>query len=251
MPSKQSFGEEVQSYLTGKMVRDRRTGKRVQAIQKRLAQEISIRPETLSRKLKDSQRLTDNDVHLIGETLIWWGLITYRAQLQHLFAHVGYTLPDEDWRREPWQTLIDDTQPLEGAVQPLQHASFEDRKDDLPVKPQVPPETPEIHNLRFQRNPFFTGREAPLKQLRQQLQENGSVAINQPLSVSGLGGIGKTQLALEYAYQSYRTVYQAVFWVDATNKETLQSDYDELAHLLELPERTESDKNRRIQAVKM
>ncbi len=247
MPDKSTFGEEVQSYLTGKMVRDKRTGKRVEATQKRLAQEISIRAETLSRKLKDSQRLTDNDVHLIGETLVWWGLIPYHTQLQHLFEHVGYTLPGDDWRREPWKTLIDDTQPPEGAVLPLQNASFENQKDDLRVKSQVPPETPKLHNIRFQRNPFFTGREAPLKQLRQQLQENGSVAINQPISISGLGGVGKTQLALEYAYQSYQAVYKAVFWVDAATKEMLQSGYKDLADLLELP----SDPDKCIQAVKV
>jgi len=112
---------------------------------------------------------------------------------------------------------------------------------------QVPPE---IHNIPYLQNPFFTGREAQLKRLKQFLEENGTVAVTQPVSISGLGGIGKTQLALEYAHKSYRDMYRAVFWVDAAEESTLQAGYDYLAHMLALPERNEQKLDRRIQAVK-
>ncbi len=55
---------------------------------------------------------------------------------------------------------------------------------------QVPPE---IHNLPLVRNTFFTGRKTQLEQLGQSLKEDGSVALTQPISISGLGGTGKTQ----------------------------------------------------------
>ncbi len=109
---------------------------------------------------------------------------------------------------------------------------------------------PRVHNIPFLQNPFFTGREAPLKRLKQFLEENGTVAVTQPVSISGLGGIGKTQLALEYAHKSYPDMYRAVFWVDAAEESTLQAGYDYLAHMLELPERNEQKLDRRIQAVK-
>lgn len=112
---------------------------------------------------------------------------------------------------------------------------------------QVPPE---IHNLPLVRNTFFTGRKTQLEQLGQSLKEDGSVALTQPISISGLGGIGKTQLALEYAHRCYPSVYRAVFWVNAADRTTLQADYDNLAHLLKLPERSERETDQRIQAVK-
>ena len=45
------------------------------------------------------------------------------------------------------------------------------------------------------RNPFFTGRERVLTQLQEALAEQGRAAL------SGLGGVGKTQTAVEYAHR--------------------------------------------------
>jgi len=111
-------------------------------------------------------------------------------------------------------------------------------------------EPPNLHNFPFSRNPFFTGREAQLDQLGQLLKDNDSVALTQPVSISGLGGIGKTQLALEYAHRCYPDVYRTVLWVDAANETTLVSSYDKLAHLLELPDLAERDPGRSVDAVK-
>ena len=72
-------------------------------------------------------------------------------------------------------------------------------------------------------NPFFTGRKSYLKQLRQFLQENSTLALTQPVSISGLGGIGKTQLALAYAYLYSPKVYRVVLWVQAADPTTLQA----------------------------
>jgi len=52
-------------------------------------------------------------------------------------------------------------------------------------------------NVPFARNPFFTGREDLLEQLHTHLSRTmTAVALSQPQAVSGLGGIGKTQLAM-------------------------------------------------------
>src|SRR5579883_2813991 len=94
--------------------------------------------------------------------------------------------------------------------------------------PAFPGTLPPVWNVPFPRNPFFTGREAELHALHTQLA-GGSTAI------SGLGGVGKTQLAVEYAYR-HRQEYQAVLWVRADSVEALTASYSELARLLALPE---------------
>ena len=109
---------------------------------------------------------------------------------------------------------------------------------------------PELQNLPFQRNRFFTGRERYLKQLDDDFQKNAAVAITQQISISGLGGIGKTQLALEYAHRCHPEVYRTVLWVNASSEIEFVESYLGLARLLELPQQNESEAGLVIQAVK-
>jgi tetratricopeptide (TPR) repeat protein len=111
-------------------------------------------------------------------------------------------------------------------------------------------EPPKLHNFTFSWNPLFTGREKQLEKLGKLLKDNDSVALTQPVIIRGLPGIGKTQLALEYAHRCYPDVYRTVLWVDAANETTLVSSYDKLAHLLELPDLDERDLGRSVDAVK-
>ena len=50
-------------------------------------------------------------------------------------------------------------------------------------------------------NPLFVGRQADLIVLAQTLQGAATAAIGQVAAATGLGGIGKTQLAGEFAYR--------------------------------------------------
>ncbi|MEM9484320.1 MAG: tetratricopeptide repeat protein, partial [Cyanobacteria bacterium P01_F01_bin.116] len=117
-------------------------------------------------------------------------------------------------------------------------------------KPNKPPAFPAAKpwNVPYERNPFFTGRESVLQTLHQQLNQDCAVAISQIQAISGLGGIGKTQTAVEYAYR-YRDEYEAVFWVRADTEVELSSGFGAIAQLLDLPQKDEPDAV--VQAVKL
>jgi len=85
---------------------------------------------------------------------------------------------------------------------------------------------PAIWNVPHRRNINFTGREALLADLRQALTSGGHAALTQ--AIHGLGGVGKTQLAVEYAYR-HAGGYDAVWWVRAEEPATLAADYAALA----------------------
>src|SRR6266516_2187775 len=108
---------------------------------------------------------------------------------------------------------------------------------------------PPIWNIPYPQNPLFTGREELLTQLAATLQTGQPTALSQPQAITGLGGIGKTQLALEYAYR-HRRDYRAVLWALADTRENLTSSYLTVATLLNLPEKDEQESARIMVAVK-
>lgn len=108
---------------------------------------------------------------------------------------------------------------------------------------------PKIWNIPYARNPFFLGRDDELARLRRHLQAGWVTALSQPQAISGLGGIGKTQLALEYAYR-YHQDYQMVLWARAESTEALVSSYITVASHLRLPEREAKEQDIAVRAVK-
>jgi tetratricopeptide (TPR) repeat protein len=90
------------------------------------------------------------------------------------------------------------------------------------------------------RNPFFTGRDEYFPEIRNTLLRTRGGWVNQPHAISGLGGIGKTQIAIEYAHR-YHGDYTSAFWVCAESRDSLLSGYLTIAALLNLPHRDERD----------
>lgn len=105
-----------------------------------------------------------------------------------------------------------------------------------------------LWNVPYQRNPFFTGREDILDCLHRALYAEQRVALSQPQGITGLGGIGKTQTVVEYAYR-HREEYNAVLWVRADSIASLTTSMAELAQVLHLSERNEQDQEVIVQAV--
>jgi hypothetical protein len=114
-------------------------------------------------------------------------------------------------------------------------------------RPRFPTALPPVWNLPFQRNPTFTGRQQELTALAAALKPGGTAAVTQVLR--GAGGVGKTTLAVEYAYQQ-RGLFDAVWWVRAEQPATLISDLAELGAALRLAEASQPDQHLTALAVR-
>jgi tetratricopeptide (TPR) repeat protein len=100
-----------------------------------------------------------------------------------------------------------------------------------------------------QNNPFFTGRDDILQFLRDELTKEDASKSTHKQAISGLGGIGKTQLAVEYAHL-YREQYDAIFWVRAYTEFELKTGFVDIARCLDLPEKYEQNFDDIVDAVK-
>src|SRR3954447_2031288 len=55
------------------------------------------------------------------------------------------------------------------------------------------------------------------------------------VALTGLGGMGKTKIALEYCYRAWTcSMYQYTFWVKADSELSLQSSFEKIAKLLDI-----------------
>ncbi|MFD3841490.1 TIR domain-containing protein [Streptomyces sp. NPDC058642] len=76
--------------------------------------------------------------------------------------------------------------------------------------PRLPGSLPRVRNLPA-RNAAFTGRDSLLVHLREALASGRRVAVQ---ALHGRGGVGKTQLAVEYAYR-FAGEYELAWWIAA------------------------------------
>jgi DNA-binding SARP family transcriptional activator len=145
--------------------------------------------------------------HTLAEEL---GIDPGRA-LQELEAAILTHDPSLDWTPSPAGSLL---QSSVGA--PLPRAAV-----PWPREWKVPA-----------RNPHFTGRGDMLAQLRQRLRSGEGTLVVQALY--GMGGVGKTQLAIEYAHR-FAVDYDLVWWIDAEQPVLIPDQLATLAARLGLP----------------
>jgi Cdc6-like AAA superfamily ATPase len=75
---------------------------------------------------------------------------------------------------------------------------------------------------------FFIGRDSELKDIAHVLQPQSDSSEQMVLILGGMGGIGKTQLAIAYA-KRHHTSYTSIFWLNAKSERTLKVSLQTLA----------------------
>lgn len=80
-------------------------------------------------------------------------------------------------------------------------------------------------NIPFARNTRFVGRSIEIEALRSDLEKEGRVVLQ------GLGGTGKTQIALEYAYR-HSAKYNSVLWFNVGTLKSVLLSYTDIYRMI-------------------
>ncbi|MFI5587876.1 FxSxx-COOH system tetratricopeptide repeat protein [Amycolatopsis sp. NPDC051758] len=97
---------------------------------------------------------------------------------------------------------------------------------------QAADDTPPVWGRVPAKNPNFTGRDELLGLLGARLGAGTTAVL--PAALHGMGGIGKTQMAVEFIYRHLQD-YDLVWWIQATEETQIRSSLTELAQHLRLP----------------
>ncbi|SPE99762.1 FxSxx-COOH system tetratricopeptide repeat protein [Streptomyces sp. MA5143a] len=111
---------------------------------------------------------------------------------------------------------------------------------DEPKLPRYPGSEPPVWNLSL-RTTSFTGRTELLENIRERLWQEG----NRALVLKGMGGVGKTLLAQEFAHR-YKSDYDVVWYIQAEQHMLVPEQYAAMAGELKLPERTNPTDTARV-----
>ena len=88
----------------------------------------------------------------------------------------------------------------------------------------------------FGRNKQFIGRHSQLEELFAKLNPEDSEDSCQRVAIAGLGGVGKTQIALEAAFRIQKSSADvSVFWISATSTATFEKGFLDIGQALQIP----------------
>lgn len=91
-----------------------------------------------------------------------------------------------------------------------------------------------IHYIPFLPNRSFVGRGAELDELKQKLMMDRTCY---KMSIFGLGGTGKTQVALQFAYMVKESWSEfSIFWLPALSFESFEQSCAEVVRRLGIPQ---------------
>ncbi|RRR74922.1 MAG: tetratricopeptide repeat protein [Candidatus Viridilinea halotolerans] len=111
---------------------------------------------------------------------------------------------------------------------------------------------PQLHRLPQTRNPNFSGRKDDLLLLARAIKSEDHADEFSPTgAITGLGGIGKSQLAIEFAHRYGQFFAGGVFWLLFANPDNIMFEIAACGTALDLPDFTDltiNEQVRRVQA---
>ncbi|OGM44074.1 hypothetical protein ABOM_007291 [Aspergillus bombycis] len=213
--------------------------------------QLSLVTDALSRTITQAESGLMGEATARSLTALVCNCSKHVSLLQDLLGRLAIDETSSRWEKgkRVLKSVLEDKkidqmcQTLQGHIQSLifhQTTTVLDLTGPLSVSVATPSRTctsgNDIFMVPFQQDNQFVGRKDILECIGQLLEGDGQHCA----ALCGLGGVGKTQIAVEHCYQ-YRKDHPScpVFWVHGSKADRFQQSYREIARLLRLPGITE------------
>ncbi|PWY82922.1 TPR-like protein [Aspergillus heteromorphus CBS 117.55] len=210
-----------------------------------LIQEVSDMLEELSLtlpRLKSYEKAVPMDKDLEASLLsVYTEVICFYARAIHFFRSHKHSI----LLRNSWSELTTIESEVELTRMRQDNLKYHEILDLMTNFHTQRPETATKgrHHIPFSESPRFWGREDVLSRIDGALTGNASNLSLRSFALYGMGGVGKTQIALKYANAS-RHKFDSIFWISSDNPITIGQSFREIAKSLGLIEPgVESDDN--------
>ena len=163
----------------------------------------------------------------VARTPGWWSAIR-----GGFAVYVGGGWPVAELTAESTVSLASVPAAAEAVDRRARLLQFEPGADgNTAALPRYPGTDPRVARGLVARNDRFTGREAELRDLREQLRGLGTAVVH-PVALLGTAGVGKTAIALEYVHR-FMSDYDLVCWIPCGRSQEIDLRVAELAPFLQ------------------
>jgi predicted ATPase len=208
--------------------------------QKSLAAALNMHPNVLSRKLNHTSKaiFSHGEIKELIRVLIQWGSLNYRGEVAELLELVG-SKPEgffsaREWQLPPLNSLEDGSYPVfsdrSSTTRPAltrPEAATSKRVEPLPAPKDLT--VPELKINLPQPGSSFRGRAGEIGELVALLTGEAELRL---VSLTGVGGTGKTRLALEVAARLLPNFRDGIYFLGLENVTERATLVSELANSL-------------------